>query len=144
MDEPIRRSITVAAKPERVLEILTDFSAYPNWQNDIEAAEIIARDEQGRPSRVKLAMVAMGIKSGLEISVRYPEEGIAWSLIHGDMMTHNETTYVVKENVSSGTEVALEMAIELKMKVPTFLVKQFISKGINESLQAIKQRAEES
>lgn len=144
MDEPIRRSITVAAKPERVLEILTDFSAYPDWQSDIESAEVISGDEQGRPSQVKLTMVAMGMKSGLEISVRHPEDGLAWSLISGDMMTRNETIYRLQENPSSGTDVELEMLVELKVMAPAFMVKQFISKGINDTLQAIKERAEAS
>jgi ribosome-associated toxin RatA of RatAB toxin-antitoxin module len=142
MFEPIQRNIKVDAKPERVLEILKDFEAYPTWQDGIESAEIIARDEQGRPSQVKLLMSAMGIKSGLEIAVRYPEEGIAWSLTTGDLMTQNETTYALKEDASAGTDVELSMLAEMKLKVPEFMLKQFLSKGANDSLQGIKRRAE--
>jgi hypothetical protein len=40
--------------------------------------------------------------------------------------------------------VGLEMAVALKWSPPPFMVKQFVSKGINDQLNVIKRLAESS
>lgn len=84
------------------------------------------------------------MKSGLEIAVRYSEQGIAWSPVQGDMMTKNDTTYVLTGNSSAVTDVELTLETEMKMKVPDFMVNKVITKGVDDTLKAIKQRAESS
>lgn len=141
MAEPVQRTLTIAATPERVLAVVTDFDDYPNWQKEIEATEILKRDEQGRPLRVAMVTAAMGMKSNSEIELEYTGSGVTWHLVSGDMMTQNDSTYVLRAN-GDKTDVELEMTIGLTWNLPDFMMKQIITKGVNDNLKAIKRVAE--
>lgn len=142
MSESVRRTLTIAAPPERVLSVVTDFEDYPNWQKEVESTEIVERDDQGRPLRVKMVTAAMGATMNSEIALTYADDGVEWHLVSGDMMTRNDTKYVLRGNGDGGTDVDLEMVLGLKLKLPDFMMKQIITKGVNDNLKAIKKVAE--
>lgn len=142
MAEPVRRTLTIAAPPDRVLSVVTDFDDYPKWQKEIESTETVERDDQGRPVRVKMVTVAMGTKMHSEIALTYHDDGVEWHLLSGDMLVQNDTRYVLKGNGDGGTDVDLEMVLGLKLKLPEFMMKQIITKGVNDNLKAIKKVSE--
>jgi hypothetical protein len=49
---------------------------------------------------------------------------------------------VFKHNGNGGTDLQLEMTIGLKWNLPPFMIKQIVTKGINDQLKAIKRIAE--
>lgn len=142
MVEPIRRTLTISAPPERVLSVVTDFENYPAWQKEVEAAEVLERDEQGRPLRAKMTAVAMGMKTSYEIAVTYNDGGLEWHLVEADSMTQNDTKYAARENGTGGTDLDCEMLLGLKFNLPEFMMKQIIAKGVNDNLKTIKKAAE--
>ncbi len=142
MTEPVQRTLTIGASPERVLAVITDFEAYPSWQKEIESTSIVQRDESGRPAQVAMVTAAMGMKANSQIALTYGTQEVSWTLVSGDMMTQNDAHYVLRGNSAGGTDVDLQMAIGLKWNLPEFMMKQVITKGINDNLKAIKRVAE--
>jgi uncharacterized membrane protein len=142
MSDPVQRTLTIAAPPERVLAVVTDFADYPNWQKEIVSTEIVKRDERDRPLRVRMLTAAMGMKANSEIELKYHDDGVGWSLVEGDMMTQNDSRYWLRPNDSGGTDVDLEMTLGLKWNLPDFMMTQIITKGINDNLKAVKRVAE--
>ncbi|MGH3969568.1 MAG: SRPBCC family protein [Mycobacterium sp.] len=142
MDEPIRRTMTIAAPPERVAAIVADFEAYPKWQKEVVSAEVVERDASDRASHVRMKTEAMGMQTTTEIAVEYGTDKIEYHLVKGDMTTQQDALYVFNRNMTGGTDLELEMAIGLKWSLPPFMIKQIVNKGINDNLKAIKRLAE--
>lgn len=140
--DPVKRTLTMHASPERILEVVTDFDNYPKLQKEIEQASITARDGDGRPTRVAMVTGAMGQKSSSEIEVSYVESGVTWHLLSGDMMTQNDAEWHLSGNDDGTTDVDLTMAISLKWPLPKFMLSQIITKGVNDNLKAVQRLAE--
>jgi ribosome-associated toxin RatA of RatAB toxin-antitoxin module len=142
MDEPIRRTMTIAAPPERVAAIVADFDSYPKWQKEVAEVQVIERDASGRASHVRMKTEAMGMQTTTEIAVEYGPDKIEYHLVKGDMTTKQDALYVFNRNVAGGTDLELEMAIGLKWSLPAFMINNIVNKGINDNLKAIKRLAE--
>ncbi|MCW2750788.1 MAG: hypothetical protein JWR83_1898 [Aeromicrobium sp.] len=142
MSEPIQRTLSIDATPDAVISVLTDFADYPNWQKEIVATEITERDDQDRPVRVIMSTAAMGMTSRAELAVNYHDDGVEWHLVQGDMMTQNDTRWTVRPNSLGGTDAELQMELAIKWNLPPFMMKQIITKGVNDNLKAVKKVAE--
>jgi uncharacterized membrane protein len=142
MDEPIRRTMTIAAPPDLVAAIVADFDSYPKWQKEIVEVQVIERDADDRASYVRMKTEAMGMQTTNEIAVQYSPDKIEYHLVKGDMTTQQDALYVFNPNQSGGTDLELEMAIGLKWNLPAFMINQIVTKGINDNLKAIKRLAE--
>ena len=53
MADATSSSITIAAPPERVMAVIADFAAYPEWAEQINAVEVLAPGSEGRAERVR-------------------------------------------------------------------------------------------
>jgi len=142
MDEPLRRTMTIAAPPERVAAIVADFDSYPKWQKEVVSIQVVERDERDRARHVRMRTEAMGMQTTTEIAVDYDTDKIEYHLVKGDMTTQQDALYVFNPNQTGGTDLELEMAIGLKWNLPPFMIKQLVTKGINDNLKAIKRLAE--
>lgn len=142
MASPVKRSMTIAAPPSKVLQVVLDFDQYASWQKEIESATVIERDDEGRPAKVKLVASAMGMKANSVIALAHAPNEVSWHLVEGDMITRNDSHYVLRENAKGGTDIELEMMFELKWNLPSFMIDNIIAKGVNDNLKAVKRAAE--
>lgn len=142
MSDPQHRTMTIAAAPDRVAAIVADFDAYPTWQKEVKAVDVMERDASERATRVQMTTEAMGMSSTNEIEVAYDTDKIEYHLVKGDMTTQQDAVFVFKHNGNGGTDLQLEMTIGLKWNLPPFMIKQIVTKGINDQLKAIKRIAE--
>lgn len=142
MPDPVKRTLTMHATPDRILQVVTDFANYPNLQKEVESAEVVAADEAGRPVQVKMTTAAMGQRATSEIALEYFDEGVRWHLLNGDMMTQNDSEWVIKDNGDGSSNVDLTMALDLKWPLPAFMLSQIITKGVNDNLKAVQRLAE--
>jgi ribosome-associated toxin RatA of RatAB toxin-antitoxin module len=139
---PIERSVTIAAPVDKVAGVISQFEEYPNWQKEVEAVEVLERDDQGRPVSVRMRTAAMGMKASYVSKVTYTPESIHMQLVEGDMMTANDTKYQLRGNDSGGTELELLMSLELKWNLPEFMLKQITNKAVNDLLASVRRLSE--
>lgn len=142
MADPHHRTMTIAAAPDRVAHIVADFTAYPTWQKEVVAVEVLERDSSDRATRVKMKTEAMGMSTTNEIEVVYDTHKIEYHLVKGDMTTEQDAVYLIQPNARGGTDLDLEMAVGLKWSLPPFMLKRLVTKGIDDQLNAIKRIAE--
>lgn len=143
MSQPVSRKSTIDASPAAILAVLTDVGAYPRWQKEVETAEILATDDQGRPQTVRMDVSAMGMKAGYTLDYTYPADNVlAWKLVDGDMITANDATYTMTDNGDGTTDLNVEMLLGVKWKLPDFMIDQMIQKAVNDYIKGIKALAE--
>ena len=143
MAELTTGSTEIAAAPDAVMRVLTDFGAYPEWAG-VKTAEVRATDATGRPSEVEMTVSQMGFEAAYTLAYDYApgDGGFSW--------TTKEATGVVKDVQGSyvlqpdgqGTNVTYELALELTISLPGFLKRQAEKQVISMALEGLKQRVE--
>jgi ribosome-associated toxin RatA of RatAB toxin-antitoxin module len=135
-----KRSIDINATPERILEVITEIEDYPTWMDAFHKAEVVERDDQGRPSRASFEVDARikVLKYALEYG--YPENGISWKTVGGDV-EQLDGSYIM-ESKGDSTTVTYTYAIEPGFPVPGFMVKQGVKMMVTSALEDLKKQAE--
>ena len=80
MAEQTEGSTQIEASPEDVMEVLTDFDAYPTWAG-IKKVEVRKKDSKGRGSEVYMEVAQMGVEAKYTLAYRYKAKdgGMSWT-----------------------------------------------------------------
>ena len=73
MADEARESIHIEATPERCYAVAIDFDRYPEWATDVKVVEILERDDEGRGSRVRYEISALGKTVGYLLAYDYAD-----------------------------------------------------------------------
>ena len=55
MADKTEGSATIAASAADIMEVITDFDAYPEW-NDVKSIKVLKKDKQGRGAEVAFSL----------------------------------------------------------------------------------------
>ena len=143
MAETASQTTTIAAAPERVWAIASDFETYPEWAKDVKDVIVRARDDQGRPIEVEYRASALGRSTHYTLGYDYSQAPsvLAWRIIRGDIMRTIDGAYHFTPTADGGTEVRYDLAIELVVPLPGF-VKRRAEVRILNTVRELKTRAE--
>jgi uncharacterized protein YndB with AHSA1/START domain len=145
MAEAATRTTTIAASPEALWTIVTDFERYPEWALDVKQAVVTARDTAGRPAEVEFRAGALGRSAHYTLAYDYGEapQQLSWSLVKGDIVRAIDGFYVFTPSTTlpGGTDVVYDLAIEVVVPMPGF-VKRRAEVRILNTLKELKARAE--
>ena len=143
MAETASQHTTIAATPERVWAIATDFERYPEWAKDVKQVVVRSRDGEGRPSEVEFRASALGRSTHYTLQYDYSQAPsvLAWHMVRGDIMRSIEGAYHFTPTADGGTEVRYDLAIELVVPLPGF-VKRRAEVRILNTVRELKVRAE--
>src|SRR5436309_15442873 len=61
----------VAAPPDELFAVVTDFERYPEWAVDIKHVQVLERDSEGRGVRVAFRAAAMGRSTSYTLAYDY-------------------------------------------------------------------------
>src|ERR1700676_436249 len=81
MADRTRKSIAIATSRSAVMDVISDFAAYPEWAGAVRSAEVIKRDGGGRAAEVRFRLDAGMIKDSYVL--RYDWDGdaaVRWDL----------------------------------------------------------------
>lgn len=143
MAESASQTTTIAAAPERVWAIATDFERYPEWAKDVKDVIVRARDAEGRPVEVEYRASALGRSTHYTLAYDYSQapQVLAWRMLRGDIMAAIDGSYHFTATSDGGTEVRYDLAIELVVPLPGF-VKRRAEVRILNTVRELKVRAE--
>lgn len=143
MSESASQTITIAAAPDRVWSIASDFEQYPVWAKDVKDVVVRSRDDQGRPAEVEFRASALGRSTHYTLSYDYSKAPsvLSWRLLRGDIMRTVDGSYTFTPTADGGTEVRYDLDIELVVPLPGF-VKRRAEVRILNTVRELKTRAE--
>ena len=55
------REVVIEASPKEILDVVADVEAMPEWSSIHQSAEVLERDEQGRPRRARMKVRTAGV-----------------------------------------------------------------------------------
>lgn len=143
MAESASQTTTIAAAPDRVWAIATDFEQYPEWAKDIKNVVVRERDAEGRATEVEYRASALGRSTHYTLTYDYSQAPnvLSWHMLRGDIMRTIDGAYNFSPIADGGTEVRYDLAIELVVPLPGF-VKRRAEVRILNTVRELKVRAE--
>ena len=143
MAEATSSSITIAAPPERVMAVIADFAAYPEWADQINAVEVLAPGSAGRAERVRFTMDAGAIKDSYTLDYTWAPDGrsVSWTLVKGQIQKAQDGSYRLAGRADS-TTVTYSLAVDLNIPMIGMLRRKAEKVIIDTALKGLKRRVE--
>jgi len=115
MADSSTQSIVIAAPPERISAVITDFPNYPEWASAIKTAEVIEEYEDGYASQVNFVMDAGVLKDLYTLKYSYSDDlnRIEWTLVEpSQVQREQEGSYDIESNGDGTSTVTYTLAVE--------------------------------
>jgi uncharacterized membrane protein len=143
MADATTSSITIDAPPERVMAVIADFPAYPEWAEQVTSAEVLSSDGNGRAERVKFTMDAGPIKDSYTLDYTWAPDGrsVSWELVKGQIQKAQNGSYELAES-GAETTVTYTLAVDLNIPMIGMLRRKAEKVIIDTALKGLKRRVE--
>jgi len=136
--------ISIDAPIEAVQKALFELDKYPEWSAQIKSAEAMARDDQGRITKVKMSIDAGMMKDRpvLDYDWSQAPNKLSFSLDEADLLTGMDGVYTISAIDSDTTEVTYELGVSLSMPVPAMMRQKAEKATIDAALAQLKSHLE--
>lgn len=149
MAEHTRSSITIEAKAADVMAVIADFGRYPAWTGEVQEAEVLAADDQGRAVQVRLLLDAGAIKDEHVLAYHWLDVGadgaqeVRWSLVKSRMLRTLDGSYrLVPVTGSDCTEVIYQLSVDVRIPMLGAIKRKAEKVIIDRALDGLKKRVE--
>jgi carbon monoxide dehydrogenase subunit G len=141
MADESTQSITIAAAPAAVLDVIADFPTYPEWADSITSAKVLTHDDEGRPEQVRFTLDAGPIKDTYVLAYDWVDDGVTWDLVSGQMQRGQRGRYRL-EGSGQETTVTYTLAVDLAVPMPGLIKRRAEKKIMDTALTGLKRRVE--
>jgi ribosome-associated toxin RatA of RatAB toxin-antitoxin module len=146
MADQATQQMVVGASPQRTWEVLTAFDDYPTWATDLKSAEIVARDDEGRPLDVAFRAAAMGRSTSYKLRYDYAKapEVLAWRLVEGDITRKLDGSYELApvDGDPDRTQVTYHLEVDLLVPLPGFVKRRAEGRIVTTALRSLRAHLE--
>ena len=139
----VSKTVEVTASAETIMGIVADFENYPLWNEEIKGCWVLARYNDGRPSQLRLDMVAQGQSGTFIAAVYYPGDNQIYTILQqGDFFSKQEQKFSVVP--TGGTSLlTVDLEVETTLPIPKQMVKKAVSDTLDYLADNLKARAEQ-
>ena len=139
----LSKTVEVSADAASIMAIVGDFEAYPQWNEGIKGAWVLARYDDGRPSQLRLDTEVQGLAGTYIQAVYYPGVNqIQTVMQQGDLFAKQEQLFSVVETGASSL-LTVDIDVETSMPVPVPMVKMLLNNALDHLAENLKLRAEQ-
>lgn len=144
--------MTMAARPETIMDTIADFGAYPEWAGSIKSAEVLETGPRGRASRVRFVLDAGLIKDTYELGYQWAPDGLSvtWDLVSGQLQKSQHGSYLLRplagrtgeSSAGAETEVTYSLAVDLTIPLIGPLRRKAERTIMDTALKELRKRVE--
>lgn len=144
MSEFTKSTITIEAPIAKVQETLFALDKYPEWSSQIKSSAVLATDDQGRITKVKMTIDAgmMKDRPTLDYDWSQAPAKLMFSLDDADVLTSMDGVYTFKSIDEDTTEVTYELEVGLSMPIPAMMRQKAEKSTIDAALSQLKEYLE--
>lgn len=140
----VSNTVEVNAPADVILGIVSDFEAYPEWNDEVKAVYILARYNDGRPSQLRIDTEIQGQQGTYIQAVYYPGPGqIQTVMQQGELFSKQNQLFSV---VAMGPASLLTVDLDVETSVPgvpALMVKKLVNDALEHLAGNLKDRAEQ-
>ncbi|HEU4865508.1 MAG TPA: SRPBCC family protein [Actinomycetota bacterium] len=145
MSERTEGQIVIGANAPEIMDVLTDFEAYPEWA-DVKSATVLERGEGGIGTKVAFEVdVPVLGKASYTLAYRYApgDGGMSWVSTEARGAVSNITgEYLLTEVEDDETKVIYRLSVDLGVLLPGFVRTQGEKRVIANALEGLRSRVE--
>jgi hypothetical protein len=145
MTEQTEGQIVIEASAADIMDVLTDFEAYPEWA-DVKSASVLERGEGGVGTRVAFEVeVPILGRASYTLAYRYApaDGGMSWiSTEARGAVSDISGEYLLSEVGDDETKVIYRLSVSLGVLLPGFVRTQGEKRVIENALEGLKRRVE--
>ena len=139
----LSKTVEVGADAASIMAIVGDFEAYPEWNEPVKGAWVLARYDDGRPSQLRLDTVVQGVEGTYIQAVYYPGANqIQTVMQQGELFAKQEQLFSVVETGASSL-LTVDVDVEPSMPVPAPMVKMLLNNVLDHLAENLKLRSEQ-
>ncbi len=145
MGEHAEGSIVIEAAPAEVMDVITDYEAYPEWA-DVKSARVVQAGEGGLATEVafEVEVPVLG-RASYTLAYRYApgDAGVSWVTKEARGAVSNISgEYLLDDVDGRQTKVTYRLNVELGVLLPGFVRTQGAKRVIENALERLKRRVE--
>jgi carbon monoxide dehydrogenase subunit G len=144
MAEQTEGSVLIQATAAEIMDVLTDYEAYPEWA-DVKSATVLERGEGGVGTKVafEVEVPVLG-RAEYTLAYRYApgDAGMSWVSTEARGSVTNITGEYLLDELEGETTVTYRLAVELGVLLPGFVRTQGARRVIDNALEGLKRRVE--
>lgn len=140
----VSKTVEVTAPAATIMGIVADFEAYPQWNEEVTGAWVLARYDDGRPSQLRLDTSVQGMQGTYIQAVYYPGDNqIQTVMQQGNLFSKQEQLFAVVD-MGPTSLLTVDMDVEVAMPgVPAMMVKKVAGDALEHLAGNLKKRAEQ-
>lgn len=145
MADESTQSIVIDAPPARIMAVIADFAAYPEWTNAVKQTEVLTTGDDGRAQQVQFTLDAGPIKDVYILAYEwFPDDrGMSWNLVKGQMQRAQKGSYVLEPQGDDRTEVTYTLSVTLAIPLLGLLRRKAERVIMDTALKELKRRVEQ-
>ena len=133
------REVVIEASPEEILAVIADVESAPSWSAQYQSAEVLDTYKDGRPKKVRMKVKAAGISDEQTVEYTWGENTAGWTLIKAGQLKSQEARYTLTPQ-GDKTKVRFDIAIDLSIPLPGFIVKQAIKGAVDTATNGLRKQ----
>ncbi|MCG7593250.1 SRPBCC family protein [Mycobacterium sp. C3-094] len=133
------REVVIEATPEQILDVIADVEATPTWSPQYTKAEVLERFDDGRPKQVKMVVKAAGLTDEQVIEYTWGDNEVSWTLVSAGQLKAQDAGYTLTPE-GDRTRVRFDIAIDLSVPLPGFIVKRTIKGGVETATDGLRKQ----
>ena len=145
MSERTSSTIVVDAPPARVMAVIADLTAYPEWVSSVRSVEVVSvyDDAMERPAQATFVLDAGAIKDTYTLEYSWDDDReVRWTLLDAQILTAMDGVYRLTAAPSNATEVQYELTLDLKIPMIGLLRRKAEKVITDTALKELKKQVE--
>ncbi len=133
------REIVIEASPEEILDVIGDLDTVTEWSPPHQSAEILEKDKNGRPLKVKMKVKAAGITDEQVVAYTWAKNKVSWTLVSSGQQRSQDASYTLTPD-GDNTKVTFELSVDPVVPLPGFVLKRAIKGTVDTGTKGLRDR----
>lgn len=137
-------SIVIDAPADRIMGVIADLAAYPQWSDGIASVTVLSvYEDDGRPADARFVLDSGAIKDTYELEYDWDgDTKVTWTLTKGDMLTAMDGSYELVPTGDGITTVHYRLSVDVKIPMIGMIKRKAEKVIVDTALKGLKKRVE--
>lgn len=141
MADQTSADIDIAAPPEQVLAVISDFETYPAWVDSMKSATVLTTGADGHAATVRMVLDHALVSDEYTLAYDWGSDTVSWRLVDGKLLKAMDGSYVLRPT-ATGTNVTYNLRVDVNMPMIGMFRRKAEKTIIDGALKGLKKRVE--